>query len=92
MVQISRNRLVELDEEIGKAQQDLERQQNAIEVGYRGDRISFFFDSRRLESQLRETLRVLELSDEDYTLLPQSLLQADVERNFATVPSPYGDF
>lgn len=46
---------------------------------------SYFF-AQLLNDQLRETMRVLELQNIPYTLLPQSLLQEDIERVFSPIP------
>lgn len=59
---------------------------------HRDDKCLWFFDSQRLGNQLRSTIESLESTGGSFTLLPQSLLQVDVELNFKDVPSPDGDF
>ena len=56
------------------------------------NKCSWFFDSQRLGNQLRSTIESLESNVESFTLLPQSLLQIDVELNFKDIPSPDNDF
>lgn len=50
------------------------------------DPSKFFFN--QLKNQLKETMSFLESQGIPYTLLPQSLLQEDIERVFATIPAP----
>lgn len=91
-LQLSRDRLRAISEDIHNKQQVRERIRDEIEGRFHGKEINYFFDPNRLEAQLRETLNDLESTGEEYTLLPQSLLQLDVERRFSDVPSPSGDF
>lgn len=91
-VRESRQRLSDIERGLQEGQQELDQLREAIDNRFHGREVSFFFDSDRLENQLRETLGSLEAGGEDFSLLPQSLLQIDVERNFARVPSPYDDF
>ena len=88
VIQERRRRLPEIDEEVVR----IRGEQEAFNRRCGGDPLLYFFNSAHLESQLRETLSILKASGEDYTLLPQGLLQADVERVFKDVPSPEGDF
>ena len=91
-VQISMDRLVTINEEIRKKQHVMDCVREEINNGFHGNETAYFFDSRRLEAQLRGTLNDLEAGGETYSLLPQSFLQLDVERHFSGVPSPCGDF
>lgn len=91
-LQISRDRLQAISEEILSKQLVEERIRGEIEGRFHGKEVAYFFDPNRLEAQLRETLSDLESTGEEYTLLPQSFLQSDVERHFSDVPSPSGDF
>ena len=91
-VQLNRNRLLEISEEIQGKQHEMNRIRGVIESRFYGNGIAYFFDPNRLEAQLRETLNNLEATGVAYTLLPQSFLQVDVERHFSGVPSPCGDF
>lgn len=43
---------------------------------------------RNLERQLKETVEYLDQEGEAYTLLPQDLIQADIDRVFGAVPIP----
>lgn len=65
-----------------------ERAELEIRIG--GKHIDFFF--RNLEEQLRSTIKKLNDSGQHYTLLPQDLIQEDIELFFGNVPSPEGDF
>lgn len=91
-LQLSRDRLQAISEEVHNKQCVEERIRGEIEGRFHGKGVAYFFDPNRLEAQLRETLDDLESTGEEYTLLPQSFLQLDVERHFSDVPSPSGDF
>ena len=67
-----------------------EREQGELEARIGGKYIDFFF--RNLENQLRNTIKKLDSSGQDYTLLPQDLIQEDIEYFFGGVPSPEADF
>lgn len=91
-LQLSRDRLQAISEEILDKRRAEEHVRGEIEDRFHGHGVAYFFDPNRLEAQLRETLNDLESTGEKYTLLPQSLLQLDVERRFSDVPSPCDDF
>ena len=52
--------------------------------------VEYFY--RNLEAQLYHTISALAANPTDYTLLPQDLLQEDIQLFFANIPSPEGDF
>ena len=66
------------------------QKRDALEAQVGSKHIEYFF--RNLEEQLHETIKRLNGSGKDYTLLPQDLIQEDIENFFGKVPSPEGDF
>ena len=65
-----------------------ERQELECKIGQ--NPLDFLFEG--LEDQLRRTMAKCETDGIEYTLLPQDLLQIDVEWFFQNVPSRNGDF
>ena len=61
-----------------------------LQTGVGGNSIEYFY--RNLEVQLHRTISALDADQASYTLLPQDLLQEDIQRFFRGVPSPEGDF
>lgn len=68
---------------------DAERNQFNAAV-QKNQQSKYLFD--HLADNLRETMRDLEREGVSYTLLPQDLMQEDIERRFGSTPSPDGDF
>ena len=61
-----------------------------LQVRINGKPDEYFY--RNLETQLHHTLAALEANQISYTLLPQDLLQEDIQLFFGSIPSPEGDF
>ena len=62
----------------------------ALEEQIGDNYVAYFFNN--LESQLRKTIERLDADGCAYTLLPQDLMQEDIEYVFGGVPSPEKDF
>lgn len=74
-----------------RQQLESEKQKVAdLKAKIKGKPVAYFY--RNLESQLRSTISTLETNQADYTLLPQDLLQEDIQLFFCGIPSPEGDF
>lgn len=61
-----------------------------LETRVGNNHIDYFF--RNLEVQLHDTIKRLDSCGQAYTLLPQDLIQEDIENCFGGVPSPEADF
>ena len=61
-----------------------------LQTEINGNPVEYFY--RGLEARLRNTISALEADQASYTLLPQDLLQEDIQLFFGRVPSPEGDF
>ncbi len=69
---------------------EVAQKRDELESRVGGKYIDFFFQN--LEEQLNETIKRLNSSGKDYTLLPQDLMQEDIENFFGNVSSPEDDF
>ena len=74
-------RLTEVKDQLEKKQKALNSLRSAVD---------YFFAN--LEGHLRETTKRLDREGRSYTLLPQDLMQEDIDFYFGGVPSPEGDF
>ncbi|MEE1369165.1 MAG: hypothetical protein UF405_02340 [Acutalibacteraceae bacterium] len=74
-----------------RKQLESEKQEMAdLQTQINGNSVAYFY--RNLETQLRSTISTLEANQAAYTLLPQDLLQEDIQLFFGNIPSPEGDF
>ncbi len=82
-----------LQERIAEAQAEIEKlaqERGELEKKLDGKPREYFFC--HLEEELRITMDHLDKKKETYTLLPQDLMQEDIERRFSRIPSPDCDF
>ncbi len=70
--------------------EEVKQERDELETRIGGKHIDYFF--RNLENQLHDTIRRLDTRGQSYTLLPQDLIQEDIESFFGEVPSPEADF
>lgn len=91
--QISVNQQQMLRQKVAEYRQQLaaKNQEEAdLQAKINGKPVIYFY--RNLEAQLYNTISTLEANQVSYTLLPQDLLQEDIQLFFGSVPSPEGDF
>lgn len=86
MEAICRERIAESEKFLA----DLEQKRKDLEERIGDHPLDFFFDG--LEDRLRDTMSECEANGIPYTLLPQDLLQMNVEAFFGETPSYWGDF
>ncbi len=69
---------------------EVAQERDELEARIGGNHIDYFF--RNLEDKLHDTIKRLDSRGHGYTLLPQDLIQEDIESFFGGVPSPESDF